>query len=58
MPPKKKAAAGKDDGASDKAQLQRAQAEILALQRLLELKTYEVRSCSLHHCWPLPYMLC
>lgn len=42
MPPKKKKAS-KDAEISDKELLQKAQAEITALTRLLELKTYEVR---------------
>jgi hypothetical protein len=41
MPPKKKPAA-KDADSAEKEQLQKATAEIVTLNRLLELKTYEV----------------
>lgn len=41
MPPKKKPA--KEAEVPDKELLQKAQADIVALRRLLELKTYEVR---------------
>lgn len=42
MPPKKKPSA-KGAEVTDKELLTRAQAEIVALNRLLELKTYEVQ---------------
>jgi hypothetical protein len=46
MPPKK--APKKDDPKkfNEREQLLRAEAEIASLQRLLELKTHEVRTCS------------
>lgn len=40
MPPKKKPS--KEDGSAEEEALQRAEAELLSLKRLLELKTYEV----------------
>lgn len=45
MPPKKKP--GKDESTlDDKEQLLRAETEIASLQRLLEIKTHEVGSCT------------
>jgi hypothetical protein len=41
MAPKKKPGK-KEDGLSDKELLQKAEAELLSLRRLLELKTFEV----------------
>jgi hypothetical protein len=55
MPPKQKAAA-KDADSADKEQLQKARAEITTLNRLLELKTYEV--CSVHPCMAHVVLCC
>lgn len=44
MPPKKKPPAKKGGEVTEKELLAKAQAEIVALTRLLELKTYEVRA--------------
>jgi hypothetical protein len=46
MAPKKKPGK-KEDGLSDKELLQKAEAELLSLRRLLELKTFEVLLCRL-----------
>lgn len=45
MAPKKKPGK-KEDGLSDKELLQKAEAELLSLRRLLELKTFEVLLCT------------
>jgi hypothetical protein len=44
MAPKKKPGK-KEDGVSDKDALLKAEAELLSLRRLLELKTFEVLLC-------------